>query len=49
MLCTYSKLANRREDMLTKAAKDARIRTEAIAHKAGTEVVGLKRVNTGVF
>ena len=49
MLCTYSKLANRREDMLTKAAKDARIRTEAIAHKAGSEVGGLKRVNTGVF
>ena len=45
---TYSKLADKRVDMLAKAAKDARIRAEAIALQAGSEV-GLKRVNTGVF
>ena len=32
-----------------KAAKDARIRAEAIALQAGSEVDGLKKVNTGVF
>ena len=46
---TYSKLANKRVDMLAKAAKDARIRAEAIAFQAGSEVGGLKKVNTGVF
>ena len=46
---TYSKLADKRVDMLAKAAKDARIRAEAIALEAGSEVGGLKRVNTGVF
>ena len=35
--------------MLAKAAKDARVRAEAIALQAGSEVGGLKRVNTGVF
>ena len=46
---TYSKLADKRVDMLAKAAKDARVRAEAIALQAGSEVGGLKRVNTGVF
>ena len=46
---TYSKLADKRVDMLAKAAKDARIRAEAIALQAGSEVGGLKRVNTGGF
>ncbi len=41
--------ANKRVDMLAKAAKDARIRAEAIALQAGSEVGGLKKVNTGVF
>ena len=39
---TYSKLADKRVDMLAKAAKDARIRAEAIALEAGSEVGGLK-------
>tara|TARA_B100000524_G_scaffold152005_1_gene77042 strand:+ start:51 stop:833 length:783 start_codon:yes stop_codon:yes gene_type:complete len=46
---TYSKLADKRVDMLAKAAKDARVRAEAIAVQAGSEVGGLKKVNTGVF
>ena len=46
---TYSKLADKRVDMLAKAAKDARIRAEAIAFEAGSQVGGLKKVNTGVF
>tara|TARA_Y100000589_G_C27175479_1_gene638530 strand:- start:666 stop:1448 length:783 start_codon:yes stop_codon:yes gene_type:complete len=46
---TYSKLADKRVDMLAKAARDARIRAEAIAFEAGSEVGGLKKVNTGVF
>jgi len=46
---TYSKLADKRVDMLAKAAKDARVRAEAIALQAGSVVGGLKRVNTGVF
>ena len=46
---TYSKLADKRVDMLAKAAKDARVRAEAIALQAGSEVGGLKKVNTGVF
>ena len=46
---TYSKLSDKRVDMLAKAAKDARMRAEAIAFEAGSEVGGLKKVNTGVF
>ena len=46
---TYSKLADKCVDMLAKAAKDARARAEAIALQAGSQVGGLKRVNTGVF
>ena len=46
---TYSKLADKRVDMLAKDAKDARVRAEAIAIQAGSEVGGLKKVNTGVF
>ena len=49
MLCTYSKLADRRVDMLAKAAKDARIKAEEIDLQADSEVGGLKRVNTWVF
>ena len=40
---TYSKLADKRVDMLAKAAKDARIRAEAIALQAGSEVGGLSQ------
>tara|TARA_Y100001978_G_scaffold191553_1_gene195768 strand:- start:260 stop:1042 length:783 start_codon:yes stop_codon:yes gene_type:complete len=46
---TYSKLAEKRVDMLAKAAKDARVRAEAIAFQAGSQIGGLKKVNTGVF
>ena len=35
--------------MLAKATKDARIRAEAIAREAGSNVGAVKRVNTGVF
>ena len=35
--------------MLAKAEKDALVRAEAIAFQAGSEVGGLKKVNTGVF
>ena len=43
---SYSKLSDKRVDMLAKAAKDTRIRAEAIALKACSEVGGLKKVNT---
>ncbi len=46
---TYSKLAEKRIDMLSKATKDARLRAEAIAREAGSSVGSLKKVNTGVF
>ena len=46
---TYSKLADKRVDMLAKAAKDARLRADAIALETGSEVGGLKKVDTGVF
>ena len=46
---TYSKLADKRVHMLAKAAKDARIRAEAIALQTGSVVGGVKTVNTGVF
>ena len=46
---TYTKLAEKRVDMLAKATKDARIRAEAIAREAGSNVGAVKRVNTGVF
>ena len=45
----YTKLAEKRVDMLAKATKDARIRAEAIAREAGSNVGAVKRVNTGVF
>ena len=46
---TYSKLAAKRVDMLLKATKDARIRAEAIVLQAGSELGGVKKVDTGVF
>jgi len=46
---TYSRLANKRVDMLAKAAKDARARAEAIVFHSGSEVGGVKKVNSGVF
>ena len=46
---TYLQLAYKRVDMLAKAARDARVRAEAIAFQARSEVGGVKRVNTGVF
>ena len=46
---TYTKLAEKRVDMLAKATKDARVRAEAIARQAGSSIGDVKRVNTGVF
>ncbi len=46
---TYTKLADKRIDMLSKATKDARIRAEAIVRETGSELGKVKKVNTGVF
>ncbi len=46
---TFTKLAEKRVDMLAKATKDARIRAQAIAREAGSSIGAVKRVNTGVF
>ncbi len=43
---TYSKLSDKRVDMLAKAAKDARARAEAIAFQAGSEVGGINKLKT---
>ena len=46
---TYTKLAAKRVDMLSKATKDARIRAEAIVQQAGSSLGTVKKVDTGVF
>ena len=46
---TYTKLAEKRVDMLSKATKDARTRAEAIVHQTGSELGSVKKVDTGVF
>ena len=46
---TYTQLAAKRVDMLSKATKDARTRAEAIVHQTGSELGSVKKVNTGVF
>ena len=46
---TYTKLAEKRVDMLSKATKDARDRAEAIVHQTGSELGSVKKVDTGVF
>jgi len=46
---TYTKLAAKRVDMLSKATKDARTRAEAIVHQTGSELGSVKTVDTGVF
>ena len=46
---TYTKLAEKRVDMLAKATADARLRAQTIAREAGSKVGGVKQVNTGVF
>ncbi len=46
---TYTKLAEKRVDMLAKATADARLRAKAIARQAGSNVGAVKRVDTGVF
>jgi len=46
---TYTKLAEKRVDMLSKATKDARNRAEAIVHQTGSELGSVKKVDTGVF
>ena len=46
---TYTKLAAKRVDMLSKATKDARTRAEAIVQQAGSSLGTVKKVDTGVF
>ena len=46
---TYTKLAAKRVDMLSKATKDARIRAKAIVQQAGSSLGTVKKVDTGVF
>ena len=46
---TYTKLAAKRVDMLSKATKDARTRAKAIVQQAGSSLGTVKKVDTGVF
>ncbi len=46
---TYTKLATKRVDMLSKATKDARARAEAIVFEAGSKLGSVRKVDTGVF
>ena len=46
---TYTKLAAKRVDMLSKATRDARTRAEAIVHQTGSQLGSVKKVDTGVF
>ena len=46
---TYSKLSEKRVDMLVKATRDARNRAIAILRETGADVGGVTNVNTGVF
>ena len=46
---TYTKLAEKRVDMLAKATKDARARAKAIAWEAGTGIGAITNADTGTF
>jgi hypothetical protein len=46
---TYTKLAEKRVDMLAKATRDARSRASAIAAEAGARVGPITKVDTGIF
>jgi hypothetical protein len=46
---TYTKLAEKRVDMLAKATKDARSRARSIAWEAGARVGAITKVDTGIF
>lgn len=46
---TYTKLAEKRVDMLAKATKDARARARAIAWEAGSSVGAITNAETGSF
>jgi hypothetical protein len=46
---TYTKLAQKRVDMLAKATRDARNRARAIAAEAGARVGPVTKVDTGIF
>lgn len=46
---TYTKLAEKRVDMLAKATRDARVRAVAIAKEAGSGIGPIARADTGTF
>ena len=46
---TYTKLAAKRVDMLSKATKDARTRAKAIVLQTGSSLGSVRKVDTGVF
>jgi hypothetical protein len=46
---TYTKLAEKRVDMLAKATRDARVRAVAIAREAGSGIGPIARADTGTF
>ena len=46
---TYTKLAEKRVDMLAKATKDARARARAIAGEAGAAIGAITNADTGTF
>ena len=46
---TYTKLAEKRVDMLAKATKDARVRARAIAWEAGARIGAITNADTGSF
>ena len=46
---TYTKLAEKRVDMLAKATRDARQRAAAIAREAGSGIGPISRADTGTF
>ena len=46
---TYTKLAEKRVDMLAKATRDARARGRAIAWEAGSSIGAITNADTGSF
>ena len=46
---TYTKLADKRVDMLAKASQDARARARAIARQAGASIGAITNADTGTF
>jgi hypothetical protein len=46
---TYTKLADKRVDMLAKATSDARSRARAIASEAGAHIGAITNADTGIF